>query len=178
MTSSADLLPRRSGLHRHQPTGPVGMSLTLDCCSRFCPLLLQCELRSPASLLFVKSRTSSACHCSQLPLGSRVLFKHCFFKAPGECHGGCLLKVCWPTCLTFHRSRLLPLTPKVNSALITFSAARLPPCFPQFLAFNSLFKILEQTVSLQTSDGAGNRVGAKNKHLLQIGTDMLYKEIT
>lgn len=48
LTSSTDLPPPRISLNRHQPAGPVGMSLTLDFLSCFCPWHLQSELRSPA----------------------------------------------------------------------------------------------------------------------------------
>lgn len=91
MTSSTDLLPSQISLNRHQPAGPVGMSPTLDFFPCFCPWHLQSELRSPASCyLWEVTHPRQPLYPAAFMLSASS--KHCFFKAPGKCHQGHLLK--------------------------------------------------------------------------------------
>lgn len=153
--SNTDLPPPRISLNRHQPAGPVGMSPTLDFFPCICPWRLQSELRSPAICDKSHIQPEPLCLAAFMLPGS---FKHCFLKSPSECRRSHLLKLCWPTCLTLHPSCLLPLTWKVNSVLITYSAAQLPLCSQSFFLFTACLRSLEQTVSLQRRDGARNSV--------------------
>ena len=79
--SNTDLPPPRISLNRHQPAGPVGMSLTLNFSPCICPWRLQSELRSPAICEKSHIQPKPLCLAAFMLPGS---FKHCFLKSPSE----------------------------------------------------------------------------------------------